>query len=92
MDTKDNLNTVILLLILAAVLVGGFVMVSTVRSLTRPIADAGGLLLQRSHLVRAPDVACKIRPAHERPARTFPAPRGAAPTAPRREPRRVLHP
>ena len=55
-------------------------------------ADAEGLLLKRSHLVRAPDVACKICPAGERPARTFPAPRGAAPTAPRRESERVLLP
>ena len=37
-------------------------------------ADAAGLLLELSHLVKAPDVACKIRPAGEDPTSiTFPA-------------------
>ena len=44
MNSKINLNTVILLLILAAVLVGGFVLIGAIRGLTRPIADAGDLL------------------------------------------------
>ena len=44
MNSRVNLNTVILLLILVAIIVGGYLVVSTVRGLTRPIADAGSLL------------------------------------------------
>jgi hypothetical protein len=44
MDTKVNLNTVILLLILAALLIGGFVVVGAIRGLTRPLVDTGNLL------------------------------------------------
>jgi hypothetical protein len=44
MNSKITLNTVILLLILAVVLIGGFVLVGAIRGLTRPIADAGNLL------------------------------------------------
>jgi hypothetical protein len=44
MNARVNLNTVILLLILVAIIVGGYLVVSTIRGLTRPIADAGSLL------------------------------------------------
>ena len=44
MNTRFNANTVILLLILVAVIAGGFFLISTVRSLTQPIVDAGSLL------------------------------------------------
>ena len=44
MNTRFSANTVILLLILVAVIAGGFFLISTVRSLTQPIVDAGSLL------------------------------------------------
>jgi hypothetical protein len=44
MNTRFSANTVILLLILVAVIAGGFLLISTVRSVTQPIVDAGSML------------------------------------------------
>ncbi len=47
MNTKISVNTVILLLILVAVVVGGYLLVSTVRGLTRPLENAGSILVKQ---------------------------------------------
>lgn len=44
MNSKPNFNTVILLLILLALVVGGIVLTVTVRQLTRPLEDAEQIL------------------------------------------------
>ena len=46
-NPKVSVNTVILLLILVAVVVGGYLLVSTVRGLTRPLENAGSILVKQ---------------------------------------------